>query len=358
MLKNFLIAAVISVGLSGSFAQAQTCGGNYTVKSGDSLSKIAKRLYSSADMWSAIYNSNQEVIGASPSHIQVGMKLRISCINGRPTGLDGGVDMATMQQGEALEVAPGTAANRQIISFLMADDYKPFMDRALPNGGLLTDVVNKAMLTVKSEDEFGFFWINDNDAHLEPLLSNAFLDLGVGWFQPDCDANPDAYRCENFYFSDSTFEVLILLFVNKDTPFTFAQDSDIIGKTLCRPSGYFTHDLDKNGRNWLVDNKITLESPTTVKGCFDMLMAGEVDAVAINEFTGREALKDLNLKDRVTIIDTRPLSIEGQLVIVHKSHPRGQELLAILNEGIRNIKASGEYQSIIDTHMSRVWADF
>lgn len=49
----------------------------YTVKSGDSLSVIAKRLTGDANNWRAIYNQNKSVIGGNPNKISVGQKLVI-----------------------------------------------------------------------------------------------------------------------------------------------------------------------------------------------------------------------------------------------------------------------------------------
>jgi nucleoid-associated protein YgaU len=53
--------------------QAQT----YTVKSGDSLSKIAKNLYGDAQQWHKIYEANKDVIGANPNMIQPGQTFKI-----------------------------------------------------------------------------------------------------------------------------------------------------------------------------------------------------------------------------------------------------------------------------------------
>ncbi|MBX7185790.1 MAG: LysM peptidoglycan-binding domain-containing protein [Vicinamibacteria bacterium] len=48
----------------------------YTVKSGDSLSKIAKRKYGNANLWKAIFEANKDRI-KNPDLIQVGWELRI-----------------------------------------------------------------------------------------------------------------------------------------------------------------------------------------------------------------------------------------------------------------------------------------
>ncbi len=359
MFKRFLALTAITLTLGAGASEAATCGGTYTVKRGDSLSVISDNLYKNASMWTVIHQANLAKIGPKPNAIRVGMKLKVTCIDGLPTGLTGGKEYTgTSAPVTRLSVAPGTAASATKINLLTADDYAPFTDRGSLNGGLVTEVVQKAMERAAPAEGFAIHWVNDWSAHLEPLLSNALLDLGFPWLKPDCVTTPDNYRCENFYFSDPMFEMLVLLFTNKNNPITFNSDADIEGKTLCRPKGYYTHDLDKNGRRWMADNKITLTQPASVAACFDLLMEGKVDAVAINEFTGRAAIKTQGLADRVTIVQSRPLSIEGLHVVVHKTHPRAQFLLDTINAGLRDIKKSGEYQTVIDKHMEQIWADF
>jgi len=362
-MRNTIFSGLLVVcGLLAQPAAAQTCGGTYTVKPGDSLSEIADRLYKNASMWTAIHSNNLEAIGESVNTIRVGMKLSLSCIDGRPTGLPGGVPVESAQAAEeavpALRAGSGTAATRSRINLLTAGDFEPFTDSDLPNGGLLADVVNAAMDKADPEAGFAIHWVEDWGSHLEPLLSNALLDLGFPWYRPDCEGSPDRYRCANFLFSDPMFEMLILLFTRKSDPIAFESDADIPGRTLCRPRGYFTHDLDRQGRRWISDERITLRQPQAVADCFEMLMDGEVDAVALNEFTGRTALRDLGLKEEVAIVQGRPLSIEGLHVLVHKSHPQAEAMLETINAGLRGIKDDGTYQAIIDRHMTRVWAGF
>ncbi len=357
MIKRFLAVAAVTIGLGASASEAATCGGVYTVKRGDSLSVISDTLYKNASMWTVIHQANIDKIGPKPNNIRVGMKLRLTCIDGLPTGLAGGTEASTTTAAP-ITVAPGTAATRKKITLLVADDYKPFMDRSLPNGGMVIDVMQQVMKAANPPEGYSFIWVNDFSAHLEPLLSNALLDVGVPWLKPACSSNPNAYRCKNFEFSDPMFEMLILLFTNRNNPIVFNSDADIVGKNLCRPKGYYTHDLDKDGRNWVADGKITLTRPNSVKECFELLLDGKVDAVALNEFTGRAMIKEMGVKDQVKIIDTRPLSIEGLHALVHKTHPRAKELIAMINRGLRDIKVSGEYQKIIDSHMTRIWSEF
>jgi nucleoid-associated protein YgaU len=47
----------------------------YTVKAGDSLSKIALKYYGKSDYWRKIYDKNKKLIGNNPNKLSVGMKL-------------------------------------------------------------------------------------------------------------------------------------------------------------------------------------------------------------------------------------------------------------------------------------------
>ena len=52
-------------------------GDTYTVKSGDSLSKIAKAHYGDAQKWHQIYEANKTLIGANADMIQPGQVLTL-----------------------------------------------------------------------------------------------------------------------------------------------------------------------------------------------------------------------------------------------------------------------------------------
>lgn len=51
--------------------------GFYTVKSGDSLSKIAKDVYDNAGLYNKIYEANKATIGDNPNMIKPGQRLTI-----------------------------------------------------------------------------------------------------------------------------------------------------------------------------------------------------------------------------------------------------------------------------------------
>ena len=133
-------------------------------------------------------------------------------------------------------------------TLVTADDFAPWTDKNLPGGGLITEIVDQSMKKAEAKPDFGIYIVNDWASHLNPLVGDAVLDLGYPWYLPDCQSSPDNWRCQNLHYSEPMFGTLILLFTAKGRPMAFEKDEDMNGKTLCRPKGYFTHDLEKNGR--------------------------------------------------------------------------------------------------------------
>jgi hypothetical protein len=68
----------LTVGSSGSTSAASGTGGgrSYTVKSGDTLSKIAKEHYGDASKYNRIFEANRNIL-SDPDKIQVGQSLVI-----------------------------------------------------------------------------------------------------------------------------------------------------------------------------------------------------------------------------------------------------------------------------------------
>ena len=371
LLGLFLLLALVKQPVN---AENLDCNQAYKVVKGDSLSSIAQRAYGSASKYSMIYYANRELLTKGPSTVLVNQELRLPCLSASETApsqtaaptvttsttttVTENTPASTTEN--TTEVAttnstatpnPATPAVSKIeIQLLTAGDYQPFTDQSLPNGGLITDLVETVL---KNQNiNYKLTWINDWSAHLDPLIKEKKYDMGFPWLNPGCPTI-EHFRCQ-FLFSTPIFQMLEVLFTRNEAPLIFEKDDDMIGHTLCRPSGYFTHDLDRTGREWLKKNLIKLEQPQSVKECFELLMAGKVDAVAMNDFTGRETVAKMGLHDQVAALP-RELSVEGLHVLVHKTHPRATILLNYINKGLKTIQDSGEYDAIMDKHLTNHW---
>lgn len=75
------LAAVTSVAtVTESPAATLTCGQDYTVARGDTLSKLSLRAYDSL-VYQPIYNANVDTIGTNPDRIYIGQVLTIPCLS-------------------------------------------------------------------------------------------------------------------------------------------------------------------------------------------------------------------------------------------------------------------------------------
>jgi polar amino acid transport system substrate-binding protein len=359
MKKTIAAIATGLLGFAAAPAMAETCGGVYVVQRGDSLSLIADEHYKDVGRWTLIHSQNIASIGPRPSNLGVGMRLDMPCIDGLPTGLPGGrliADQVEVVQ-QPVVVPRGDASVRTKINILTGNGREPYSDQASHNGGLITNIVDAAMTKAAPEQGHAIHFITDWGSHFDPMLSNALLDMGFPWYKPNCDRDPENYRCTSFLFSDPMFEMLELVFASKASGLKFDVDDDIIGHSICRQDNTLAWDMDENGRNWLKDGKVELKRAPTIQDCFAMMLAGDVDFVGGNEFQGREVMKTMEIKDQVSVMH-HPMSLQALYVLVHQSHPQAQEMLDVINAGLAGIREDGSYQKIVEDHMSLIWANF
>ena len=64
-------------GGSSSISTDEQVDRTYTVRPGDSLSKIAKSVMGDAKKWRVLYEANKDVVGGNPDLIQPGQVLKV-----------------------------------------------------------------------------------------------------------------------------------------------------------------------------------------------------------------------------------------------------------------------------------------
>jgi polar amino acid transport system substrate-binding protein len=335
MLRLWIAGALVAT--LGAAAQAQTdCNRSYVLKSGDTLLSVANEFYGERSKWSVIYYANEEALGGNLVDLPEGVKLEIPCIG------------EVKPKPDPTPLIQDTAA----IKVLTGSDYAPFTDQSWPGNGMAYELVNAAF--EETPLPFSITWENDWSKHLFPLLDSKKFDMGFPWLRPDCEAEPTNERCANFHFSDPIFDILVLLYTQTDKKFEFDKDEDIFGKTLCRPEGYFTHDLDGPDRRWLTKGLVKLVKAESPDACFKLLMDGKVDAVTLNEFLGAGKIKTLGLLGKVEPL-SRPISSQSLHVIISKKHWRGTTNLYRFNAGLEKLKKTARYDEIVSRHLDIFW---
>ena len=345
-MQRLLSAALLfTLGTFGAPAvAAPQCSQTYQVEPGDTLSKIAQAAYQDPNLWPYIYgySANAAVVGNDPSLISVGDSLDLPpCPQTGPRTVTAPI---VNDQGRR------TSATIEVVT---ATDYAPFTDQNWENGGMLTEIVDAALSISDGSPDYSIDWINDWSAHIDPLLERHKYDMGFPWFKPNCEkpedlAEEDRKRC-GFYFSEPLFDMLIVLFKRSDDTRPLPNDEALHGMRLCRPAGYFTFDLTDRGL--IPGDTIELDRPQAVADCFNKLVDGEIDYVALNEFTGEGAIKELDYGDLVSASEQLTDTI-GLRLIIHREHPDAIALLRQFDKGLNELRKSGRYDEIVGRHLA------
>ncbi len=353
--RAVLAPTVLAVALMTTAASAQDLCSVYTVKSGDTLTGIAKTAGVS-NGYRGILAANRDAI-TDPTIIEVGQNLTIPCADGSAPTTEAATEPVAEPAAEPVaEATPEPAAEPAKLPplrFLTAGDYAPFADQSLPGGGLHVEIVNAAMARGNPDQEYGLTWIDDFDAHLSELLPSGTYDAGYMWFLPDCSKidlyGPEAkMRCDNYLATDPFFEDAVGYYTKAGDPLqSVTSYEDLKGKRLCRPDGWFMWDLEAEG---LVEPAVTLVQPATQLDCWAALEAGQVDVVTFDAVPAEADLVTLKISDNIKEIKALA-SIQTSHVLIPKNNPNGPAYIAILNKGLAEIRADGTWFSILTSRM-------
>jgi len=341
-----LTTALMSVATTASAAPSE-CGGTYTIKSGDSLSKIASAVYGSARDFQIIFSANADVIGSNPGLIEVGMELDIPCLDGSGTSSANTDAIAVVTSPDALP-----APNEREIRVVAGTGWAPFTNEDQEQGGMITEIINVALDQADGNPDYKIDFINDWGAHLSPLISDHAYDFSIAWFQPNCEivdrlSEDSQFRCNNLDWSEPMFEQ-IFGYYTRASATAPATHADLMGKTICRPSGYATFMLEEHD---LAEPNITLVRPSDPTECFNGLANGTFDAVAMAVDAAEGFITETGVGDEITYNEnlSQVLTIHA---VIAKTNPMADQYVAQLNSGINKMKDSGEWFSIIRRHLT------
>lgn len=372
--------AAVLCGAGGAAAQGRIpCGGDlYTVQPGDALSAIAQRAYSSFN-YQVIFDANQDTL-TSPSVLRVGQQLFIPCLDGggaavraEPAALPEGAPAGAETGPVGGEVAPDRAVEDEApvvlasasarqpmpaldrpVLFLTGSDAGRFTHRDLPEGGMIAEMINRAMQRADALRPYRISWENDWDRHLDELLPGGVHDVSFPWFRPDCaraERLSEALRarCERFDFSDPLYAVEIGYYVEAgDRAQGAAAHSALSGRRLCRPEELFRFDLEAAG---LVEPEVTLLRPATAGNCFEMLAAGEVEVVSLDTATAEREIAERRLRSRVAEVPALATT-ETLHAVSARSNPFGRAYLQLIDTGVAQLRAEGVWSEVTERHLA------
>jgi TRAP-type uncharacterized transport system substrate-binding protein len=245
---------------------------------------------------------------------------------------------------------------------VLAAERAPLADQHLPDGGLITALLNASLRIADRRDpghaEVDVAWTSTLPT-IEVLQSDGTIDFSLPWESADCEQPNDlshasAALCDGVLYSDPLLQTVIGLFALSDSGFDFNVDESIFGKTICVPLERDVSVLNGNGRKWLSDRRISLIRRPTLLDCISLAQQREADAFVATDLEGRYALGQLGLSQLFKMME-RPLGTRGVHVIVPKEHAQAVELINAVNQGLKQLKQSDAYSTIIRQHLMKLW---
>lgn len=335
---------VLGIGFaSAASAQNIPCGTDYTVKPGDFLSKIASRVYGESDAYELIYNSNKDVIGESPELIFPGLVLQIPC------GESESIKPAA--QTNATSTSNDEDTDKPLYRIVLYNEWAPFLDEESESGGMLTEIVRRALEESAEKPEFKMNFVSDFSFILDPLLLDHAYDMSVGYTKPKCEKFDDLgeesqLRCNVLDWSQPLYEEVIAYHSLEKMP-SLNQHSELFGKRICRPDGYTTADMDSAG---VKEPAVTLVRPPTPADCISALIDDEADFAALAIDVAQGLMRELDAESLIKLHE--PLNhVSTVHVVIAKSHPNADSMIKVVDNGLDKLKNSGEWFDIVRTHL-------
>lgn len=217
--------------------------------------------------------------------------------------------------------------------------YPPFSADYLPHNGLGPFLVTQVFEASKLSVTAAFLpW------------KRAYRDTLLGEYDAilPCIETPE--RKKEFLFSLPIFDVDTYIYVQADSQISAQSLKDLKGKTYCNPLGFADGDVLDQMHS---EGDITSMSASSLKNCFQMLIAGRVDFVK----TDRYSADHLGRHYGFSAADVRALPFVVETASLHvmvpKAHPYGDTLIDTFNRNYRTMKHSGRITELTEEYLER-----
>ena len=345
-----LVAVLLSLPVA---AAAQEACATYTVQPGDSLSSIADAAYGSFD-YQMIFNANRDALAANPNTLPAGLQLILPCDDGRLTADSALSTVIAAEDAKQSETDASINVLQPPVRFVSANGWKPFADESLAGGGILVRIATTALQRGGNNRGGTVEWVDDWGSHTDVLLPSGAFDVSIAWSVPDCSkldllGEEGSRRCTDFIASLPVYEVADTISTLNDSKYVNASTyQELAGARICKPEGWSMFPLEQAG---LVEPFVTHVRLATPKDCAEALVAGEVDVFSIELESATEAFRELGVTDQISINPTLVNFLTFHFISA-RNNPRARIYIAMLNEGLTEMRESGEWYDIVATGLA------
>jgi polar amino acid transport system substrate-binding protein len=238
----------------------------------------------------------------------------------------------------AAALAVAGLVHAEPVLLVSGDDYAPYADSKLPEGGMTTELIKKAFAEVKTDVKVEWLpWARGLDETKKGNFAGTFPYLKT------------AEREKDFLYSAVVVALQDRAFIKAgNKKLDFNNVASLAKTTYCLPLGWAATpkllDMIKSGT-------IKTQSPKDISTCVKMVEAGRADYFVSGDSQGLAALKSGGVAaGSVVMAESAPLADNSLYLIAGKSRPGSQEMLALFNKGLEAIRKNGTYAKIVKAH--------
>lgn len=235
-----------------------------------------------------------------------------------------------------LTVAISLGAHATSVRLVTGDDYAPLTTQSLAGSGALSQIVQAAF--ARSGMASTLAWQPWKRGYLMTLRGE--YDATFPYIRGD-------QREQDFLYSESLYLSEQHLFSRATDAFELEQVQQASGLRLCHPLGWhlpgFVQAMVEKG-------VLVRHSPPGLNECAQLLLLGRDDFFLADLQLGRYALESTAAARQRFHISRSVLSHQTMHLIVPRNHPGGIKLIEQFNKGLAALRASGDYDQLIDHH--------
>ncbi|GAB6388619.1 hypothetical protein STUTZSP0542_21580 [Stutzerimonas marianensis] len=239
-----------------------------------------------------------------------------------------------------LSLAISLGAHAGNVRLVTGDDYAPLTGRSLEGDGMLSAVVRAAFS--RSGLETSLAW--------QPWKRGYLMTLR-GEYDATFPYIRAAQRERDFLYSAPLYVSEQHLFSRAADPVEYDDLDGVTGRRLCHPLGWQLPEPIQR----LVDQGVLVRhSPTGLSACAQLLLLGRDDVFLADLQLGTFALRSTEAPRLRFHVSNSIVGRQTMHLIVPRNRAGSEELIERFDRGLQAIRASGEYQRLLDRPPARL----
>lgn len=238
----------------------------------------------------------------------------------------------------AVHAVPTVQAQPKPLVLVSGNDYAPYTDSRLTEGGMVTELVKTAFAQVHRTVAMEWKpWARGIEEAKQGKYSGTFPYL------------LNAEREQDFLYSDEVVAVRSTAFVKAgNNRFDFSNVDSLAGSTYCLPVGWApTPKLAP----MVASGQIKVTTPDSISSCAKLVAFGRADYFVYGDIQVAYALKTGDLPaGSIAMAVGEPLALTPLYFLASKALPGSAQLIESFNEGLKAIRKNGLYGKIVKAH--------